>query len=201
VFNRSSRSCQTQNISNPQNNTPSSRTVNTAILDSLTMQPAIENDHVYDVSSALLGISFPSNESSSITASEQFYVSRGRSLKALAILCHGLLDDDRAPLFDPKVMPWSAADKVSSIKPNAADLKEEVKRRASMNPKIVIAPRPSAWTLQRLTEWLNEHPISGADDVAFIKKTVVERVTTEENAAKEKEKEGQELASGGLSWI
>ena len=167
------------------------------------MQPAITNDHVSDVSSALLGISCPTNESSSITASEQFYVSRGRSLKALAILCQGLLDDNSALLFDPKVMPWSAADKVSSVKPNAADLKEEVKRHASMNPKIVIAPRPSTWTLQRLTEWLNEHPISGADDVAFIKKTVVERITItmEENAAREKEKEDQELAGGGSSWI
>ena len=201
MFDRSSQSCPTQSILYVQNHSPSSRTVNTAILDSLTMQPTIENDHVSDVSSALLGISCPTNESSSITASEQFYVSRGRSLKALAILCQGLLDDDGALLFDPKVMPWSAADKVSSVKPNAADLKEEVKRRASMNPKIVIAPRPSAWTLQRLTEWLNEHPISGADDVAFIKKTVIERVTTEENAAKEKGRKNKNLLVGGLENI
>jgi hypothetical protein len=97
-------------------------------------------------------------------------------------------------------MSWSSAQKVSNIKPNAAELKEEVKRHASMNSNITIVPRPSACTLQHLTEWLNEHPITGDNDVAFIKKTVAERITTEENAAKEKEKEEQALARGGSCW-
>jgi hypothetical protein len=84
--------------------------------------------------------------------------------------------------------------------PNAAELKEEVKLYASMNSNItIVPPHPSAWTLQRLTEWLNEHPIAGDNNVAFINKTVAERITAEENAAKEKNKEEQALVEGVLA--
>ena len=37
---------------------------------------------------------------------EQFYVSKGRSLTALAILCEGLTNKDGEPLVDPSILPW-----------------------------------------------------------------------------------------------
>ena len=58
-------------------------------------------------------------------ASELFYVSNGRSLKVLSILCQGLVDDKDNPLIDVSVLPWSSAEK-SSIKPTAIKLRAEV---------------------------------------------------------------------------
>ena len=37
--------------------------------------------------------------------SESFYIVNGRSLKALAILCDGLCDDDGDPLVDVSILP------------------------------------------------------------------------------------------------
>jgi hypothetical protein len=123
--------------------------------------------------------------SSSQSASELFYISQDCSLKAFAILFQGLVDIDGIPLFDPKVLPWCSSKKVSNIKPSATELKQEVTCRASLD-SIYLIPRPNTWNLQCLTDWLNEHPINGEDDVSFIKNTIVARTAASENAAREK---------------
>lgn len=67
----------------------------------------------------------------SLTALEVLYHYRNSSLKLLAILCQGLEVSDGDPVYNPRVLSWSAAEKVSNIKPNAAELKEEVIQSAS----------------------------------------------------------------------
>ncbi len=122
------------------------------------MSSADENTPNNGVAALLLGKQEQTAASSSSLA-EKFYISRGRSLKALAILSLGLLNEDGDPIFDVKALPWSSAEKVSNIKPTASDMKEEVEQRASVTG-IDPMPRPKAWTLQRLTDWLTVHPCS-----------------------------------------
>lgn len=55
-----------------------------------------------------------------------FYVSSNCSLNVLTILCQGLVDVDGNQVYNPKLLPWSAAEKVNNIKPNTAKPKEEV---------------------------------------------------------------------------
>lgn len=122
------------------------------------------------------------------TALEVLYHYRNCSLKLLAILCQGLEVFDGDPVYNPRVLSWSAAEKVSNIKPNAAELKEEVIQSASKQT-MTSCQWLNAWMLQHLTDWLNKHRIDREDDVSLIKKAVVERIAVVENAAKEKEKE------------
>ena len=137
------------------------------------MSSADENTPNNGVAALLLGEQEPTAASSTPLA-KKFYISRGRSLKALAILSLGLLNEDGDPIFDVKALPWSSAEKVSNIKPTASDMKEEVERRASV-AGIDPMPRPKAWTLQRLTDWLTAHPLVREDDVSFVLSTVAAR--------------------------
>ena len=134
------------------------------------------------------------------TESELFYVSHGRSLKALSILCQGLVDELGDPLVVYSILPWNSAGKSSIVKPNAIDLRAEVLHRTALSD-ILIAPCPKAWTITRATEWLNEHPITGEDDIAFIKRTIAEHANAAEKAAAKKAQEARDLKSSGANWI
>ena len=70
------------------------------------------------------------NIPSSPTSAEFFYACAGHSLKALAILCQGLKNENGQPLVDPSALPWSAAKRQTDIKLTAIDLQKEVNRRA-----------------------------------------------------------------------
>ncbi len=86
------------------------------------------------------------------TFAEIFYVAENRSLKALAILSLGLLNNDGTQTFNQSVLPWSAALRPTVLKMNANDLSGEVTRRND-------APRPGQWTVGKATEWLLNNPI------------------------------------------
>jgi len=107
--------------------------------------------------------------------SESMFVDKGRSLKALALLSLGLKRDDGSDVFNPSVLPWSAATRKTAIKMTAGELREEVLRRsvAAGNKKH---PRPSQWTVTTSINWLNENPIKNAEEVAFIMSAVSRRI-------------------------
>jgi len=48
---------------------------------------------------------------SSPLLAEKFYISRGHSLKTLAILSLGLVKEDGDPIFDIKSLPWRSAER------------------------------------------------------------------------------------------
>ena len=125
------------------------------------------------------------NVSSCKTYAEIFYQGNGNSLKALAILCQGLTDIEGAAIVNPATLPWSAAERPSAIKLSASDLRKEVERRTIVSGNILTGPRPKAWTIPRLSKWLEDNPITDVAEVAFIKATIAERVTVAERAAAE----------------
>jgi hypothetical protein len=121
------------------------------------------------------------------TFAEIFYVAENRSLKALAILSLGLLNNDGTQTFNQSVLPWSAALRPTVLKMNANDLSGEVTRRND-------APRPGQWTVGKATEWLLNNPIVAPDEVAFIRVTIAHRISVvERNAAT--------AATKGSSWV
>ncbi len=63
------------------------------------------------------------------TFAEIMYVAQGCLLKALVLLSLGLKNDDGTPIFDPLVLPWSAAARPSSLKWTAKELCSEITRR------------------------------------------------------------------------
>ena len=138
--------------------------------DSLATPRAIEND---DAAAA-----DPPRE----TFAELFYVNEGnRSLKSLAILSLGLTSDDGSPLFNPSILPWSAALRPSALKKTADDLRNEVKRRCVAG-NVPNAPRPKQWTVAKSTDWLEKNPIVADNEVAYIKTIIAHRITVAQEA-------------------
>ena len=50
-------------------------------------------------------------------------------MKARAILCEGLCDNDSDPLVDLSILLWSSARKTSNVKPSANELRAKVLHR------------------------------------------------------------------------
>jgi len=73
-----------------------------------TMSSADENEANNGVAVLLLGVREQTTASSPSLA-EKFYISRGCSLKTLAILSLGLVNEDGNPIFDINTLPWSSA--------------------------------------------------------------------------------------------
>jgi hypothetical protein len=96
-------------------------------------------------------------------------------LKVLALLSLGLKCDNGSFVFNPSVLPWSAAIRKMAIKMTAGELREEVLRRtvAAGNQKH---PRPSQWTVTTAMNWLNENPIKNPEEVNFIMSNISRRI-------------------------
>ena len=139
------------------------------------------------------------------TNSEVWYISQGRSLKALAVLTLGLTNNDGSPIFNLSVLPWSAALRPSALKMTAKELRSEVLRRCVAAGNILNSPRPSQWTVAKAMQWLVENPIVANDDVAFIKQTISHRIAVAERAALNPPEGGAaptpSSTSGGGNWI
>ena len=110
------------------------------------------------------------------------YEKENRSLKALAFLSFGLLNDDGSPTFNPAVLPWSAALRPTTLKMTAKELQSEIVRRNVATENVVHAPRPKQWTVARATDWLMNNPIIAEDEVAFIRATIAHRIAVAERA-------------------
>ena len=98
------------------------------------------------------------------------------------VMCRGITDEDGRPILDPAEVPWRYV-KSATMKPVTADYRKEIERHSllsyakdqqSTTISVLpwVAPRPGAWKLDRLLKWLDDNPITAADDVAFLKATV-----------------------------
>lgn len=135
-------------------------------------------------------------EATGITESERVYEANGRSRVSLVTLCLGLKKPDGQELIDINQEPWKSEAK-SQIKPKAKDLKEEVKRRAALKD-LHPMPRPNAWSVPELMEWLNNHPIQTLPDIRFLIRES-ERIKEMIHAA-QKEEENEAAALQGADW-
>lgn len=93
-------------------------------------------------------------------------------LKALAILSLGLNIDDGTPIFNPSVLPWSAAACPTALKMTAKYLRKEISRCSVSTENVLHGPHPNQYTVSRATNWLVENPIIAEVKVAFIKHTI-----------------------------
>ncbi len=60
--------------------------------------------------------------------------------------------------------------KVGSYRPMAVEYKNEISRRALLKEDNV-SPRPAQWSLTKVLQWLDEHPITNPIDRDFVIKT------------------------------
>ena len=95
--------------------------------------------------------------------------------------------------------------KKRTVNPSTLDMKEEVRRRwdAFVAPSLADNPPPPAtkyWDKKQLEQWLCNHPITGIEDVTFLRSVIAERKKTAENAKKNDEEwEAEQPANTGAT--
>ena len=68
-----------------------------------------------------------------------FYTRQQCSLRSLAIMCQGLLDDAGGPLVNTSVQPWNQV-KPNKLKLMAKELRDEVTRRHAASENVLSIP-------------------------------------------------------------
>lgn len=139
-----------------------------------------------------------------------FLNGKGNLLKDILIICRGLLNKNGTVTVDCDEEPWKSIK--PSVRPSNAMLRLEIKRRwelfLSSKEGNVGEPRCKAWTIPQCNSWLDAHPISSPDDVAYLQALYSQRHNDAVNAAKEAAEESCLMATSsaiianrGLSWI
>ena len=159
-------------------------------------QPPLPPPHASD--NAELG-----TVSESANCAENYYKTEGSSLRVLVAMCHGLRDgdgDDKNLVLDLTANPWKSVP-VMQIRPSRELYGKEVLRRCveqatTTNKNKKVGPRPKQWSVSKIQEWLEEHPISDPADISFLKREVASRKEVLEAAQKEEEEENARLGAG-----
>ena len=144
----------------------------------------------------------PSIDASGSTCSAKaYYQKNGCCLKVLVAMCHGALVGNK-PLIDMLESPWITFP-VSQICPNREIYAKEIERHSEQQShasgdaaSIKAGPRPKAWALAKIQEWLKQHPIVDPHELAFLRTTVEERKKIADEARKEEADENAQLGSG-----
>jgi hypothetical protein len=151
--------------------------------------------------------------SDSANCAENYYKKEGSSLKLLVAMCHGLRDngDDNNLVLDLTANPWKSLP-VMQIRPSREFYANEVLRRCASMPaaasddggggkknKKKVGPRPKQWSLSKIQEWLEDHPILNSVDISFLKQEVASRKEVLEAARKEEEEDNARLVGAG-NW-
>jgi hypothetical protein len=108
-------------------------------------------------------------EGEALCQCEQIYQDSGNEKKVLYLLSIGLKGNN-GPLFSLEQEPWSLLPK-NSLRPKNNDYVKEITRRSKAY-SIQPMPRPSNWTRQQITDWLERNPIHDVADIAFLTKEV-----------------------------
>jgi hypothetical protein len=129
---------------------------------------------------------------------EKVLVKNCNRLSALYTLCIGLetMTDDGAtkPLLDFDKSTFKNLKK-KDTKPSVDFLREEITRRSLIEGSIQKIPKPKGWTFSKCLQFLVQHPITGADEIAFLKKKVQEVLQVVNEASKSDDEEY------GKKWV
>jgi hypothetical protein len=123
---------------------------------------------------------------------EKVLVDNCNRLSALYTLCIGLEtttnDGATKPLLDFEDSIFKNLKK-KDLKPSVDFLREEVTRRSFIEGSVQKIPKPKGWTFSKCLQFLVQHPITGADEIAFLKKKVQEVLEVVNEASKADDEE------------
>lgn len=106
------------------------------------------------------------------TVTQLAYLEGNNSIKCLVVLCQGLKKPSGEPLINiTEEQPWKSVPR-NEIKPTAGMLKLEIFRRYDTFHLSEPKPRPSGWTIEKIIQWLDDHPISKKEDIKYLEKVI-----------------------------
>lgn len=138
------------------------------------------------------------------SACEVHWINNNKLSKILVTMSRGLHDDKGADLsLNIAEEPWAKLKKqqLQAYKPSRADWSSEVRRRyVVMHPTASKeeGPRPASWNVGVSQKWLDEHPVSAAEDVNFL----IEEIRRDgANCAADIATVEDEMESSGKHWV
>jgi hypothetical protein len=130
---------------------------------------------------------------------ETEFVQNSNSIKLLCVMCVGIKDDKGNAIFDLDDSKYKKLNK-REIKPSTGGYATEVEWRMKLYSHDPVCPKN--WSMPQCLKWLNDHPIVGEHDVAFMKRAVGEfsiKVLHEQEEAQELQQQQQQQDATG-SW-
>jgi hypothetical protein len=135
---------------------------------------------------------------------EKVLVENCNRLSALYTLCIGLEttaeDGATKPLLDFDDSAFKNLKK-KDIKPSVDFLREEVTRRSLIEGSVQKIPKPKGWTFSKCLQFLVQHPITGADEIAFLKTKVQEILQVVNEASKADDDDSGKKWVGQLPYL
>jgi hypothetical protein len=129
------------------------------------------------------------------------FVQNSNSIKLLCAMCVGIKDDKGKAIFDLDDSKYKKLNK-REIKPSKGNYATEVEQRMKLYSHDPV--RPKNWSMPQCLKWLNDHPIVGEHDVAFMKRAVGEfssKVIREQEEAQELQQQQQQQQQDATgSW-
>ncbi len=105
------------------------------------------------------------------------YENHSRVLKILIAMCCGLHNNCRDAIFLEAEKPWKGM-KVAVYCPTAVEYKNEIFHCANqleLSEEDKVSPQPAQWSLKKVLQGLDNHPITNPIDKDFIFKTLEEQ--------------------------
>ena len=141
-------------------------------------------------------LALPTPQATCMTA-EGVFLSKNSSFRCIVVLSIGLKNNEGADLIDLDSDPWKSIP-VTTTKPQKKDYAEEILRRyvaedLANRVGLKRSPKPRAWDKSKMLKWLQEYPITDADEVEYVttvvlvRKEAVERFAASKAAVKEVE--------------
>ena len=122
----------------------------------------------------------------SLVYAKDFYLEQNRSVRALVVLCHGLMHDDGTPAIDLLTAPWFMMKKFV-LKVSSKEYQLEITRRwnimCAYDPDLNAncrrgIPRTNQWKLEKLQMWLNDNPVTDDGERAYLLGSFMHSLTT-----------------------
>ena len=118
------------------------------------------------------GSSLPRSVANGKGPAQIYYEEHSRALKVLIAMCRGLCNDHGDAIFVEIEQLWMGM-KVGSYCPTAVEYKHDISRCALLKEDNV-SPCPAQWSLTKVLQWLDKHPITNPIDRDFVIKTLEE---------------------------
>jgi len=134
-------------------------------------------------------LALPTPQATCMTA-EGVFLSKNSSFRCIVVLSVGLKNNEGADLIDLDSNPWKSIP-VATTKPQKEDYAEEILRRyvaEDLANRVGLnrSPKPRAWDKSKMLKWLQEYPITDADEVEYVTTVVLVRKEAAERFAASK---------------
>ena len=132
-----------------------------------------------------------------LNPTEAAFTYYNNSVPGLVVLCQGLKTASGELLIDVDCDPWKSLPREHS-KPKAKMFRQEVMRRQQVLSISFPKPRSNNLTVEKCQQFLDDNPITNADEFSFLKRKIEEHKVIQEAA---KAARSMEVDASGKNWV